>query len=212
MNKILLNQISKLLVEAEDLLVKAGKRLLKVEVRDDFEDRFWDLLSKNKTKLDEESMLEFERDFEMKGTRWKVQGEQFLRIDKALRSIAPRKEFLEHVVERSNIKLPTHSAYIQAGKPYTAKIYLKKIIGKSNEITFVDNYFNPSILEIIEELLDDNQDLKIKILRAKPKNSRDRAIVKSLTNDVKVFNSQFSNAITEVKVSNSLPLHEKLLF
>ena len=211
MNKRFHAQLSKLLVDAEDLYIKGEKRLLKVEVRDDFEDRFWDLLSKNKSKLDEESQLEFERDFEIRPTRWHKQGELFLHEENALRSIKPRKELIERVLDRATVKLPADSAYIQAGKQYTAKVYLRKILSGSNNIHFVDNFFNPVMLELLEELLEINPNTKIEILRSEPKNKNDQAVVRTLINDVTAFNKQYSDAIKTLKTTNNLPLHDRFL-
>ncbi len=211
MNKRLLSHILKLLVEAEDLYSKGTKRLLKVEVRDDFEDRFWSLISKNKKTLDEESRLEFERDFERKGTRWHIQGEVFLHNDKALSSIDPRKKFLERVIERTNVKIPSKSAYIQAGKPYTAREYMKKLLATASKVIFVDNYFNPVVFPLLEEILDSNPKLKIVILRSEAKSKQDIAVVKALVNTTKSFNVQYNNAVTELRTHNSLPLHDRFI-
>ena len=212
MNKRLLEQISKLLVEAEGLYEKAEKRLLKIEVLDSFKDSFWELLSANKSKLDEESQLEFERDFEIRGTKWTVIGENFLHNEKALRSIKPRKEYLEKVLARSEVKLPSKSMYLRAGNPFTARRHLKKLLERANrKIILVDNFFHPDVLDVLEEVLSQSNNIEIYILRAIPRSTKDKILIRSLRKLSIAFNAQYGNPIKEVITSNSLPLHDRYI-
>lgn len=208
METLIIQSIRHFAVVAEDLQEKAKKGLLEQNTGHEFEDSFHTFFSENLKELDEESALEFKRDFATKHTRWTNLSNSiynFYNVEQGLRLITPRKEFLDRLLLRNNYKF-SNSGFIPRDKRYTARELLRDIISSAqNDLLLVDSYFHPKFLRLIGEIVEDGVNIKIKILTNNSKNNR----LTALKDALEVFIQQYPNIIIGVK-SGDIP-HDRYI-
>lgn len=201
MNTTTIQAIRDFAVEAEDLQNKAEKKLLEINTGRKFEDKFHAFFSKKLKDLDEQSALEFKRDFATKQTRWTVLTHtiyNFYDIKHGSRLITPRKEFIERVLSRNKLNLP-NTGFVPKGRKFAARELLRDIISSAkSEVILLDSYFHPEMLRFLGEILDEGLSINIRILTHDTKNTR----LVALKDALKLFIHQYPNTILEAKAGD----------
>lgn len=202
MHKKALENITSLIIEAEDLLNKAEIGLVETDKEKSFSEKFKRIFSTFLKELDDYSQLEYKRDYCQCLIEWtKKRAGSFLGISEAKEKIKPKYEFIKRVLNRNNNHLPTKSKYIEANRPFQGRQYFKTIIKQAKtNLCLMDDYFDANILDVLGEILDEGQSIAISILSRSAFNRK----FKTVKNVIPVFNKQYKGAIKEFVDSDKL--------
>jgi len=211
MTQEILEKTREFLVIVEDLLKKADLDLLEEEPAYKFEDDFYVYFAQTVilTELDEISNLEFKKIFATRLTRWRIQTSsvyRFMPKGQGLKLLQPRKQYLQNLLQRHMVT-PTNGGVILTGKPFSARELLRSIISNSDsEVSIIDTYLHPQILQLLSEILENKPNLKFKIITHPNKNNR----LTDLEINLRVFVTQYPNAILIANKNSTVP-HDRYI-
>lgn len=184
------NELLEALTEIDEKLELAKKGLLLYEELKETQHRIQDILSRH---IDHSTELWREYDRQNTTTYWEVYPRSKYTSETSRLPIW--RGFIVKCLELQGAKPNKKQQLIQKGQYFTARQIVRKILEKAkNTIDIQDNYVNIELLAMLEPYIQQNQNLKIRILTQKIDNS--------FKSDLALFVKQYSVGI-EVKLHQS---------
>lgn len=124
----------------------------------------------------------------------------FLNAGEAKNQLQKYIDFIESKLEEMTGEPHKTETYIQTGKSFSARSYLRKIFRiASDEIFIIDTYPGIEILDILHSIFEDNQNLKLKILISDKVNNKKTRFIKEL----QAFSTEYTNNTIECRETNA---------
>ncbi len=112
------------------------------------------------------------------------------------------REFIVKALEAKGINENRKQQLVQKGQYFTARQIIREVLGKAKDrIDIQDNYANIELLAILENYVNENPKLKIRILTQRP--------INTFKSDLNTFIKQYGSII---EVKTHLDCHDRFIF
>jgi hypothetical protein len=182
-----MNEAVKLLQEADKILELGNSGFALVAEVDECEKKLKDFLVANTS-----TNNLFGRKFDKwnSGTHWKTAYPGKYATKDYLGMLQSLRDFLAELLELSDIELPVEQQLVKSRAVYTGSRIIRETLGQATQkIDIQDNFVGTRFLDILEQIIMANPNLKIRLL-TKNGNYRD---LKPFIQELPLFQQQFTN-------------------